>query len=348
MTEDSTDIPIQSGTAAGASGAAASAPDPHPPAQQAIPQFEGLLRRLMQAGVAPSPAPSTQASISSPETDDDLGALLDTLADSPVAAVPMPAIEAAITAGPLELAVESVEVIPLEVAGEEFERIDSTPQPEVLAVDEVSTSDADAAELLEMLSADEELPTAAIAEQQEPTQSIEAVLATIDSELADLEVPAPPVAPLAGAVAQQVVFRLGGTNYAVPIAEVLEMSTVPRTTLLPNVPDFVRGLTNLRGEVLAVIDLRMFLGLAISGDPTRERMLVVRPRGTDTAAGLIVESVRGLARVATQQLRQPAGPLEDPVMAYLTGVTEHEDQVLHALDLQKLFRAPDIIALSAQ
>jgi chemotaxis signal transduction protein len=191
-------------------------------------------------------------------------------------------------------------------------------------------------------------PLAAPEEPLAAHDSIETVLATIDAELEALEVPAPPVAPLTGALTQQVVFRLSGTNYSVPIGEVLEMSTVPRTTLLPNVPDFVRGVTNLRGEVLAVIDLRMFLGLAISGDPTRERMLVVRPRGTDAAAGLIVESVRGLARIANQQLRQPAGPLEDPVMAYLSGVTEHDDQVLHALDLQKLFRAPDIASLSAQ
>ncbi|MBM3786228.1 MAG: hypothetical protein FJW30_17860 [Acidobacteria bacterium] len=147
--------------------------------------------------------------------------------------------------------------------------------------------------------------------------------------------------------AQQVVFLLSGTRYAVPISEVLEMSTVPRVTNLPNVPEFVRGVTNLRGEVLAVIDLRVFLGVGGNGEAVRERMLVVRPKATETVAGLIVDGVRGLARIAEEDLRRPAGPLEDPVVSYLAGVTEHDNQVLHALDLQKLFRASEIAALSA-
>ena len=147
---------------------------------------------------------------------------------------------------------------------------------------------------------------------------------------------------------QRIVFQLDGTRYAVPIGEVLELSTVPKFTPLPNVPDFVRGVTNLRGEVLAVIDLRILLGIRIGNDIVRERMLVVRPPGTDSIAGLIVDSVRGLIRISNQDLREPAGPLEDPVMNYLAGVTEFEDQVLHALDLRKLFRAPEIGALSSQ
>ena len=176
---------------------------------------------------------------------------------------------------------------------------------------------------------------------------IEALVAQIDEELGEAEVVHSSAAAENTGITQQIIFLLSGTRYAVSIGEVLEMSTVPRTTPIPNVPEFVRGVTNLRGEILAVLDLRTVLGLTPGSDAQRERMIVVRPSGSDAAAGLIVDSVRGLAKIANQQLRQPAGPLEDTVIPYLAGVTEYEDQVLHALDLRKLFRAPEIASLAA-
>ena len=184
----------------------------------------------------------------------------------------------------------------------------------------------------------------------EPTDSaarIEDLVDAIDAEMGDSAAAPPKERATVTAARQHVVFLLSGTRYAVPIGEVLEMSTVPRITSLPNVPDFVRGVTNLRGEVLAVLELRALLHLTAGNEAARERMLIVKPAGTEMVAGLIVDSVRGLAYIAGEELQQPAGPLEDPVVAYLAGVTEYENQVLHALDLQKLFEATEIAALSA-
>jgi purine-binding chemotaxis protein CheW len=58
-----------------------------------------------------------------------------------------------------------------------------------------------------------------------------------------------------------IVFSLDGTRYAFPIRSVLEVDAMPRITAVPNVPDFVCGVTNVRGEVIAVLDLRLLLGL---------------------------------------------------------------------------------------
>lgn len=144
-----------------------------------------------------------------------------------------------------------------------------------------------------------------------------------------------------------VVFFMSGARYALPIAEVLEMANVPRTTPLPNAPDFIRGVANLRGEVLAVVDLRTLLALDTTADLLRERMIVVRSPQTDAVAGLIVDSVRGLARLGASQIVQPSSPVEDRVADFLQGVASHEDQVLNVLDTRKLFAAPEMLSLTA-
>ncbi|MBL8238186.1 MAG: chemotaxis protein CheW, partial [Bryobacterales bacterium] len=182
---------------------------------------------------------------------------------------------------------------------------------------------------------------------REAADALDNVFASMDAEIGASGSEAVSAAVEASLSTQHVVFQLCGTRYAVPIHEVLELSTVPRITSIPNVPEFLRGVTNLRGDVLAVIELRTFLGLTANSETPRERMLVVRPDGGDAVAGLIVDSVLGLAAIARRDLKQPVGPLEDPVVHYLAGVTEHEEHVLHALDLQKLFRAPEIVSLSA-
>lgn len=146
---------------------------------------------------------------------------------------------------------------------------------------------------------------------------------------------------------RHVVFLLAGTRYAVPVTDVMEMATVPRITQLPNVPDFVRGITNLRGEVLAVIDLRQFLSLGANSDPYRERMLVVKSPDSEATAGFIVDSVRGLARVGVSKLATPALTQEERVTQFLDGVCEYEGQVLHVLHAGKLFRSPEMAELSA-
>jgi chemotaxis signal transduction protein len=144
-----------------------------------------------------------------------------------------------------------------------------------------------------------------------------------------------------------VVFHMSGTRYGLPIGEVLEMANVPRTTPLPNAPDFIRGVANMRGEVLAVIDLRVLLALETAGELLRERMIVVRSPQSDAVAGLIVDSVRGLARLSAGEIVQPSSPVEDRVSDFLQGVASHEDQVLNVLDTRKLFSAPEMLALAA-
>jgi len=103
---------------------------------------------------------------------------------------------------------------------------------------------------------------------------------------------------------------------------------------------WVRGVTNLRGDILSVIDMRAFLGLDAA--PLQSaRMLVVRLLDEDFSAGLLVDSVDRIVAVSPDDIRSPESRLEGPLAAYLTGVCVIGDGVVAVLDLDRLLRSPD-------
>ncbi|MEZ5402320.1 MAG: chemotaxis protein CheW [Bryobacteraceae bacterium] len=144
-----------------------------------------------------------------------------------------------------------------------------------------------------------------------------------------------------------IIFALAETRYAFPIGNVLELNTVPRVTAVPQAPVWVRGVANLRGEVISVLDLRSLVGLEEAAEYSpKARILVVRAAGGDQVAALIVDEVRGTAPFSRDTLEQPAGQVSDRVAPLLAGVSEHQDQLLNILDVEKLFQTPEIRGLA--
>lgn len=136
-------------------------------------------------------------------------------------------------------------------------------------------------------------------------------------------------------------FSIGATTYAVHETFVTELDRVPRVTLVPQAPAWLRGVTNLRGEILSVVDLRVFIGL----DPTPAssgRMLVLRLPNEEFSLGLLVDTVDGILVVEDGAIQPPASTLEGPLAPYLLGMTVTETQLVAVLDLDRLLRSSDI------
>jgi purine-binding chemotaxis protein CheW len=157
----------------------------------------------------------------------------------------------------------------------------------------------------------------------------------------DTEGPSPEPALSAPRTTRFVLFTMAATCYGVPENLVIELDRVPKITLVPQVPIWVRGITHLRGDMLSVVDLRAFLGLdsaAIRG----ERMLVVRLIDEEFSVGLIVDTVDRIVTMVETDIRPPACPLEGALAAFLKGVCMVADQLVAVLDLDRLLRSPDI------
>lgn len=136
-------------------------------------------------------------------------------------------------------------------------------------------------------------------------------------------------------------FSLAGTRCAVGLDHLVELGSLPRVTPVPNLPPWVRGVTNLRGDILAVADLAAFFAMTRPAGGDYTRLLVVRSHREEVTTGLLADEVHGLIDLPASGLRAPAAPIEDRVSTYLEGVVEHEGRLVSVLDLERLLGAPE-------
>jgi purine-binding chemotaxis protein CheW len=130
-----------------------------------------------------------------------------------------------------------------------------------------------------------------------------------------------------------VVFELAGERYGLPVAAVLEILRVGTLTRVPHSPVPVRGITNLRGRVLAVVDLRVRLGLPAAAVDARSRILVVDSR--QRVLGLLVDAALQVRKLLPSALTPPPADVMTERSDYIRGVYHLEDQLIIALDLDR-------------
>jgi purine-binding chemotaxis protein CheW len=175
-----------------------------------------------------------------------------------------------------------------------------------------------------------------------PASLLQAVTA-LDAKDAPAPSPAsaPAPAPAPAPDARYVLFTVAGAQFAVPETCVTELDRVPKITIVPNVPGWVRGVTNRRGDILSVVDTRSLLG-SDRTDLLNARMLVVRLLDDTCSLGLLVDDVQQIASVPLREIRPPASALEGPLAPFLTGLFELDRRTVAVLDMERLLRSPTI------
>lgn len=184
---------------------------------------------------------------------------------------------------------------------------------------------------------------------------LEALIANIDDEMetlygADLlaegvDVPDQrSTSSAASAPSQYVRFALGETEYAIPIYNLVEIGRPLPITAVPNVPPWILGVANLRGDIISVISLHIFWQQTTPFNPQTSRMLVVKAQQDELITALLVDRVQGLGVWSASDIHPPKAALDDEVAPYLQGVYQKEgrltavlnlDQFLHSAALQQ-------------
>jgi len=143
---------------------------------------------------------------------------------------------------------------------------------------------------------------------------------------------------------QYIIFSLAESEYAVPAANVREIGEPPNVTPVPNVPDWVLGVANLRGDILSLVDLRLFLGMERIDYDEDTRMMVVHTQqdASSVTTGLMVDLVSDIRYLSVDRIGAPAAPIEDQVAPYLRGVYEHDGRLLVVLNLDQLLLSPEM------
>jgi purine-binding chemotaxis protein CheW len=156
---------------------------------------------------------------------------------------------------------------------------------------------------------------------------------------------APEAAQQAG-VRQLVTFHLDGEEFAVEILKVQEIIRRIDPTRVPNAPEFVDGVINLRGKVVPVICLRKRFGLPHheEGSAGQSRIVVVEVDGT--VAGLAVDSVSEVLRIPEDTV-EPPPKLVKVDRDYVSGVGKLQDRLLILLDVDKILSDAEKAACDA-
>ncbi len=113
-------------------------------------------------------------------------------------------------------------------------------------------------------------------------------------------------------------------------------------TRVPNGPAGVEGVTNLRGRVIPVLDLRQRFGLAQT-PPTRQSRIVVAELG-EHAVGLVVDGVSEVLRVPTDAVEPPSALVTGADSLYLRGVAKIDERLVLLLDLARLLSDHEALA----
>jgi purine-binding chemotaxis protein CheW len=143
---------------------------------------------------------------------------------------------------------------------------------------------------------------------------------------------------------QLVVFSIGTELYGVGIESVHEIVRVPDITGVPDAPIFLKGVINLRGRVIPVIDFRKRLRLQGMGETKSTRVLITENRGSHV--GLLVDSVSEVRKIQPDAIEEPPEMVSAIGVEYITGVAKIENRLIILIDLKKILSVDDMKKLA--
>jgi purine-binding chemotaxis protein CheW len=140
-------------------------------------------------------------------------------------------------------------------------------------------------------------------------------------------------------------FNLGAEEYGIDIQQVQELRSYEPVTRLANAPAFVKGVVNLRGVIVPIIDMRVRFSL---GEPTYDQFtVVVILKVRDRVIGLVVDSVSDVTALSPEQIK-PAPDLGNAIDAgYITGLATIGERMLILVDIERLLSGQELGLLAA-
>ncbi len=146
---------------------------------------------------------------------------------------------------------------------------------------------------------------------------------------------------------QLVTFMLGAEEYGVPISQIQEIDRLAKITKVPKAAEFIEGITNLRGEVIPVLDTRKRFDLEVKPSDDRTRIIIVDLGGVKT--GLVVDSVREVLNLATKDIAPPPEAIGSGIdQHFISGIGKVDagKRMIVLLDVEKILSRREQTQLS--
>lgn len=139
---------------------------------------------------------------------------------------------------------------------------------------------------------------------------------------------------------QIVGFRVGRETYGVPITAVHEIVRVPEITAVPDAPEYMQGVINLRGKIVSIIDLRKRFGESVAAPSNKNRVLVAEVNGK--LVGLVVDSASEVLKIAHSEIEAPPALVQEGRLNCVTGVGKLKGRLIILIDLARLLPSAEV------
>jgi purine-binding chemotaxis protein CheW len=138
-------------------------------------------------------------------------------------------------------------------------------------------------------------------------------------------------------------FFLDAEEYGIEILRVQEIIGVMPITPVPRTPDFIRGVINLRGKIISIIDIRLKLSMAEAARTEETCIIVVKARGIEM--GIIVDKVSEVADIAGAEIQDAPSFGVGINTDYILGIGKSDKKVRLLLDIDKVLSSQDVVEL---
>ncbi|MBP6671918.1 MAG: purine-binding chemotaxis protein CheW [Bacteroidetes bacterium] len=145
-------------------------------------------------------------------------------------------------------------------------------------------------------------------------------------------------------IIQLVSFTIGEEEFGVNILTVQEINRMVEVTRVPNTPDYVDGIINLRGKVIPIIDLRCRFSMERKPKDKNTRIIVVELSGT--IFGFVVDSVSEVLRIPLSVTEPPPPIVAGISREFITSIGKLEDRLLILLDLERILTMDEFSSLN--
>jgi purine-binding chemotaxis protein CheW len=146
------------------------------------------------------------------------------------------------------------------------------------------------------------------------------------------------------ASSQYVTFSLGKELYGVEVTRTREILSLTPVTKVPQTPDYLLGVINLRGQVVPVVDMRLKLGL-LAGDETEDTCIIVvdvHVDGETITVGALADAVREVLDIRSDQIEPPPRLGTRLKTEYINGMGKIDEQFMILLNIDRIFNSEEL------
>jgi purine-binding chemotaxis protein CheW len=140
-------------------------------------------------------------------------------------------------------------------------------------------------------------------------------------------------------------FQVGRETYGVPITSLHEIVRVPEITAVPDAPEYLEGVINLRGKIVSVMDLRKRFGEKQASLKKQNRILVVEHGGR--LAGLIVDSASEVLKIPAESVEAPPAAFQEGGLNCVSGLGKIGGRLIVLLEMSKLL-SPESLQVKSE